>query len=159
MKKLIIVILIFILLIGGGLGVMTALGQGPVAKMLAEQKVKKEEEARKAAEIAASTPPPTVFFDLGTYIIPLVKHHDISRQVGLDMEIEVLATVQNKVNNTIPQLQNAVNVDLYDFLPRHADTKSAADRKAIREHLIALGNRMYGDGAVRDIVIKSMYDR
>lgn len=158
MKKLVILIVLILLLAGGGLGVLTVLGKGPFAEMLAKQmEAKKAEEAKQAEEAKAA--PATVFFDLGTYIIPVVQKHDIAKQIGLDMEIEVEVRVQAKVGAEMPRLQNAVNLDLYDFLPRHADVKSAADRAAIREHLIALGNKLFGEGAVHDVVIKSMYYR
>jgi len=157
MKKLIVIILVLLLLIGGGLGVMTMLGKGPFAQILAEQQKKKEEEA---AKLAAEAPPPaTVFFDLGTYIIPVVQRRNIVKQVGLDMEIEVEARVQAKVAAEMPRLQNSINLDLYDIIPNHMDVRSAADKEAIRDHLIALGNREFGEGAVHDIVIKSMYYR
>lgn len=157
MKKLIVIILILLLLAGGGIGVMTVMGMGPFAQFLAEQKKKKEEEeARKAAE---APPPPTVFFDLGTFITPVVQKKTIVKQVGLDMEIEVEQSVQAKVAAEMPRLQNAVNLELYDIIPNHMDVKNPDDKEAIRNHLIALANRQFGEGKVHDVVIKSMYYR
>jgi flagellar basal body-associated protein FliL len=157
MKKLILVILILLLLAGGGIGVMTVMGKGPFAEFLAEQQKKKEEEeAKKAAE---APPPPTVFFDLGTYIIPVVQHKAIVKQVGFDMEIEVEASVQAKVAAEMPRLQNAVNLDLYDIVPNHMDIRNPDDKAAIRAHLIALATKEFGEGKVHDVVIKSMYYR
>jgi flagellar basal body-associated protein FliL len=157
MKKLILVILVILLLAGGGIGVMTVMGQGPFAALLAEQQKKKaEEEAKKAAE---APPLPTVFFDLGTYIIPVVQKRSIVKQVGLDMEIEVEQSVQAKVAAEMPRLQNAINLDLYDVVPNHMDVKSLADKQAIRDHLVALANKEFGEGMVHDVVIKSMYYR
>ncbi|HVI53011.1 MAG TPA: hypothetical protein VM661_17515 [Candidatus Sulfotelmatobacter sp.] len=157
MKKLIVIILVLLLLVGGGLGVMTFLGKGPFAAMLAEQQKKKAEEEAKAA--AEAPPPPTVFFDLGTFIIPVVQKRNIVKQVGLDMEIEVEVRVQAKVAAEMPRLQNSVNLDLYDTVPNHMDVRNPADKEAIRQHLIALGNKEFGEGAVHDVVIKSMYYR
>lgn len=157
MKKLIVIILILLLLLGGGVGVMTFLGKGPFAQMLAEQEKKKAEEAAKAA--AEAPPPPTVFFDLGTYIIPVVQRRNIVKQVGLDMEIEVSASAQAKVAAEMPRLQNAVNLSLYDLVPNHMDVRNPADKEAIRQSLIALGNKEFGEGAIHDVVIKSMYYR
>ncbi len=159
MKKILILILLFLLLVGGGLGVMTALGKGPFAELLAKRAAEQKEEAAKKAAEEAAKPAPTVFFDLGTYIIPIIDHRQIVKQVGLDMEIEVLAKDQAKVADQMPLLQNAVNLDLYDFLPQHADVRNPADKEAVRQHLIQLGNKMFGANVVHDIVIKSMYYR
>ena len=116
-------------------------------------------------KVVAEAPPPvpaaptTRTIDIGTYIIPIVQDHAIRRQIGMDMLIEVSPKDAEKIGTQLPRLQNAFLVGLYDFIPLHADPKSAADKRAIRDRLVFIANQMFGAGAVHNIVMKAMYVR
>ena len=152
MKKIIILVVLVLLLGGGGVAVMSALGQGPFAELWKKQ----------FGEKAPPPPPPPLpaaVYDLGSYTIPLIDKHNISRQVGMDIEIEVDGKISEKVNQELPRLQNAFTVELFDLVPRHPNTHSAADKKAIHDRLLSLATKIYGEGMIHDVVIKSMSDR
>ena len=92
-------------------------------------------------------------------IIPVISKRSIGRQIGIDMVMVIDADAADKVSTQLPRLQNAVLLDLYDFVPYHSDTRSAADKEAIHQHLLRLANATVGEGTVHDVIIKSFYDR
>lgn len=155
MKKIVVIVPVFLLL-GGVVGGLTAMGKGPLAEFLAEQKKAKEE---KAAGKAAEAPPPSVFFDLGTYVVPVMQGKTLVRQVGFDMVVEVDPSAKDKVAAAMPRLQNTVNLGLNSIVPGHMDIENPGDKEAIRAYLTARANMLFGQGSIRDIVIKSMYYR
>lgn len=154
MKKIILLIVAVILLALAIIGGLAMFDMGPFASLL---------KGAKKTETAATppSPPPVVnkMFDLGTYIIPLVEQRAIRRQVGLDLNIVVDPAAAEKVSQEMPRLQNVLLQDLYDFMPTHADTHSEVNKEVVHQHLIKVANGFVGDNRVRDVIIKSFYDR
>lgn len=155
MKKIILIVVLLLVLGVGVIGGLSAFGMGPFPDLLHQSKTD-------TATKDAPPPPPAVkdrTYDLGTFIIPLVSSRAIGRQVGMDLSVVVTEAAAPKIGAQLPRLQNAILVDLYDFVPQHADTRSETDREAIHQHLRKVADKMFGDNAIRDVVIKSLYDR
>jgi flagellar basal body-associated protein FliL len=155
MKKIIVIVLLVVVLAIGTLGGLAILGMGPLANLI--KPLNSTEKTAEAPVQPEAAKPKTL--DLGTYIIPLVSRRDISRQIGMDLVIVVSADAAPRVSAEMPRLQNALLVDLYDFVPQHADSRSAQDREAIHQRLVKIAAKIVGEDAVRDVVIKSIYDR
>ncbi|MDR3440834.1 hypothetical protein [Telmatospirillum sp.] len=155
MKKIILIAVLIVILVIGVIGGLAAFGMGPFPNLIKPFKIGEasSDAPPAAAEVKGRT------FDLGTFIIPLVSKHDIGRQVGMDLAIVVTEGAAGRVSSELPRLQNAILVDLYDFVPQHADTHSAADKEAIHQRLIKVSSRLFGDDAIRNVIIKSLYDR
>ncbi|PKU25560.1 hypothetical protein [Telmatospirillum siberiense] len=156
MKKVIIIVVLVVILILGVIGGLSMFGMGPFPNLLTS--LKSEEKAAPAEQPVAAESRDRVY-DLGTFIIPLVAKHAIGRQIGMDLAIVVDVESAGKVAAELPRLQNALLVDLYDFVPQHADAHSAGDREAIHQRLIKVACRLFGEKAIHDVVIKSLYDR
>ena len=155
MKKVIIIVLALLILAGGGVGAMTYLGIGPFAGLLAK---KEPDPAEKPTE--APPPAPTYLtYDIGSFIIPVVVGKGISKQIGIDLAIEVDSHQNENVGSQIPRIQNQFNIVLYDLIPSHADAHSISDRQAIHDSLKRTANKLLGDGAIHDIIVKSIYER
>lgn len=160
MKKIIFLVVVLLLLLGAGVGVAMYLQIGPFAKNAEAKPEEKKDEAPKPAEgEGAAIPPKAVFYDAGSYIIPVVENHMITRQVGLDLSIEVDPKQSIRIGSELPRLQDAFVSTLFDTVPHYSDTKSAANKQAIHDRLLATANKMFGPGAVREVYIKSIYDR
>jgi hypothetical protein len=154
MKKIILFLILAMILGVAAIGGLAMFGKGPFPNLI------------KHFKSFAETSRPILMpdgkervFDLGTIIIPLIANHAIGHQIGIDLAIVVDAEAAPRVSAELPRLQNAMLVDLYDFVRLHSDTHSAADKEAIRQHLIRVAQRLFGEKAVRDVVIKSLYDR
>jgi hypothetical protein len=145
---------VLVILAVGTIGGLSMFGLGPFPNLINPVKAP---EAKPVVEQPAEAKDRV--FDLGTFIIPLVSKHVIGRQVGMDLMIVVSADAALRVSSELPRLQNAMLVDLYDFVPQHSDTHSAADKEAIRQRLVKVGSRLFGEGAIHNVVIKSLYDR
>jgi hypothetical protein len=154
MKKIILIVILLVLVALGVIGGLSMFDMGPFPNLI---KSFKSSESKPVVEQPAEVR--DRIFDLGTFIIPLVNKHAIGKQVGMDLVIVVDADAALRVSEEMPRLQNAMLADLYDFVPQHADTHSAANKEAIRQRLVKLAGRMFGESAIHDVVIKSLYDR
>lgn len=156
MIKIAAIVILVIILAAGGLGGAGMMGQGPLAPMFAAK-----EEAKTAA--AEEPPPPPepkdYYYELGSFVIPVIDKGGISRQIAVDLAIRVVPEHGPRIAADMPRLQNAINFDLYDYLPRRSDPRSPEDRKAVHDRLLKLAIKMYGEAAIRDVIVKSMYAR
>jgi hypothetical protein len=154
MKKIILIVILMVILGVGAIGGLAMFGKGPFPNL-----IKPFKSSDSAAKTDSDAETRNRVFDLGTVIVPLIAKHSIGRQIGMDLAIVVDADAAGRVSSELPRLQNALLVDLYDFIPQHSDTHSAADKEAIRQRLIKVAARMFGEKAIHDVVIKSIYDR
>ena len=152
MKRLLFLLLGVVLLGTGGLGGAAMFGYGPLAPLFGTQK-KKEEPPPPPPE------PKARVVTIGTFVIPVIQNHGISRQIGLDIDLKVDPAQNEKVSHELTRLHHAFLLRLYELVPRHSDVHSAIDRRTIHDELLKISNDIYGDGVVRDVVIKSIYDR
>jgi hypothetical protein len=155
MKKAIVAVVVLILLVAGGLGGAAILGVGPLTSLFGS--------GGKAAEEAPSAPQPTPAagrkFPMATFIIPIIEKRTLRRQVAMDLELQVNPAAGDKVATLMPRLYDAYYKRLYEIVPRHSDPQSAADTQIIHDELTKVADRVLGEGIVREVVIKSIYER
>jgi len=156
MKKAIVIIVLLAVLFGTAIGAMAMLGVGPFSSLAGKKDAEKPKAEAPPAEEAG---PRTLTYEVGSFIIPLIENHGIARQVGMDLSIEVQAKDAPRISLQIPKIQNAFTIELYDFVPHHSDAHSAADKQAIHDRLLKIANKVFGDGAVHEVNIKSIYER
>ena len=154
MKKIILLIILLAFLAGGAIGGMAMLGIGPFPQWLNLQK----------SPVAKAAPPPPeeskkLYYDVGSYIVPVVKDRQSSREISIDLSIEVLPKDAERIGAALPKLQNAFTAALFEVIQRHFDPRSAADKQAIHDRLLIEAAKVFGEGAVTDIIIRAMYER
>jgi hypothetical protein len=150
MKKYLFLVLLLILLVVAGLGAAGHFGKGPLASLL--HKDKSEPEPPPPA-------PPHRIVTISDIITPIVRHHAIDSQIGIDIDIDVLTSGFDKFNNMIPLLEHRIRLELYDFLPNHADTHSDTDRQAVHDRVQWIIESTVGPGIVRDVNLRTFYSR
>ena len=151
MKRLFVILLAIVLLSTGGLGGAAMFGYGPLAPLFGTDKKKEE---------PPPPPPPKLrVITLGTFIIPVIENHTIARQIGMDVDLRVDPAQNDKVTGELTRLHNAYLLRLYEVVPRHSDPRSAFDRQVIHDELMRISDDVCGEGAVREVVIKSIYGR
>jgi flagellar basal body-associated protein FliL len=151
MKRILLVVFL-IALLGGGLAAASVfLHVGPLANLIKPKEP--------PGPMAPPPPPAHAEIPVGSFVVPVVQDHAISRLFGLDVALDVLVTDQNKVESQLPRIMNAFTLALYEVVPSHSDSHSAADKKAIHDRLVATGDRVVGKGLIQDVVLKSVYDR
>ena len=149
MKRILFVVLLFLLLAVAGLGAAGHFGKGPLAPMLYKPPAAEE----------APPPAPHRILYLGEIITPLVKNHAIEQQIGMDIDIDVLSDGFDKLNGLLPLIDHRVRMELYDFLPNHADTHSDADKQAVHDRVLWIIESTVGPNIVRDVTIRTFYSR
>jgi hypothetical protein len=151
MKRILIIVVLIALLGGGAAAASIFLHIGPLANVLKPKEPPKP-----------PPPPPPPAHDevaVGSFIIPVIQDHGIGRSLGMDLALDVLATDKAKVDPQMPRLINAFTLTLFEIVPNHSDSHSAADKKAIHDRLMLVADRTLGKGLIQDVVIKSIYDR
>ena len=149
MKKYLFIGLLVILLIVAGLGGAGHFGKGPLAPLL----------FKPPAEEPPPPAPPHRILYLGEVITPLVKNHMIEEQIGMDIDIDVLADGYDKLNNMLPLIDHRVRMELYDFLPSHSDTSSDADKQAVHDRVQWIVENTVGPNIIRGVTIRTFYTR
>lgn len=154
MKKL---ILLLVVLVAGGVGVTAVTGIGPLADLMPGAAQGKAEDSKETP--AAAPPSRDHYYELGGFLVPILDQNGIARQIGVDLTLKVAPDSGNRVSADLPRLQNAITLDLYEFLPRYARGPSEQTRKFVHDRTLNLARNMYGTDAIRDIIVKSIYER
>jgi hypothetical protein len=150
MKKILFLALMVLLLGVAALGAAGHFGKGPLAKLLYKGVTE---------EAAAPKIPPHRIVYLGEIITPIVRNHAIETQIGMDIDVDVFADGFDKLNGLMPLIDHRVRMEMYDFLPNHSDTHSAADRQAVQDRLQWLIESTVGPGIVRAVTVRTFYSR
>jgi len=149
MKKILFIVLLLLLLAIAGLGAAGHFGKGPLTPYLYKEP---------AADQAPPEPPHRILY-LGEIITPLVRNHAIEEQIGMDIDIDVLADGFDKLNNMLPLIDHRVRMEMYDFLPSHSDTHSGADKQAVHDRVLWIVESTVGPNVIRDVTIRTFYSR
>lgn len=151
MKRIIIIVLVIALLGGGAAAASIFLHVGPLANLMKPKEPPKPPPA----------PPPPAHDEapVGSFVIPVIQDHGIGRSLGMDIALDIMQSDKSKIDAQMPRIINAFTLALYEIVPSHSDSHSAADKKAIHDRLMAVGDRIVGKGLIQDVVIKSIYDR
>ena len=153
MKKIIAIVMVLLLLVAGGLGGSAVLGYGPLAPLF-KTAIKKSEEPPPVPE-----GPKHKVLELGSFFIPIIDKHEIRKQMGIDLQLDVTEAKAELATASLPRLISAVRIRLFDLIPQYPDAKSKKGRQAIRDSLRRELSEMLGDDAVVEVTVKGMYDR
>jgi hypothetical protein len=150
MKKILFSVLVLLLLGVAGLGAAGHFGKGPLAPLLHKGPNEPEPPPK---------PPPHRIVYLGEIITPIVRNHAVETQIGLDIDVDVLSEGFDKFNGLMPLIDHRVRMELFDFLPNHGDTHSAADRQAVQDRVQWIVESTVGPGIVRSVTVRTFYSR
>lgn len=150
MKKYLFIILLVLLLAVAGLGAAGHFGKGPLAPFL-----------HKGADEPPPPPPPIPhrIVNLGEIITPIIKNHAIASQIAMDVDIDVFPEGFDKLNSLLPLIDHRVRMELYDFLPNHADIQSKTDRQDVHDRIQWIVESTVGPGIVREVTLRTFYSR
>ncbi len=150
MKKILLIGVVIILLAVAGLGAAGHFGKGPLAPLLHKEP---------PSEPEPPPPPPHRIVMLGEVITPIVRNHAIESQIGMDIDVDILAEGFDKLNSVLPLIDHRVRMEMYDFLPSHSDVHSVADRQAVHDRVQWIVENAVGPGVVRAVTIRTFYNR
>ena len=154
MKKVLILVVAVLILVGGAVGVMAFLGLGPFA----------ETPPAEGAEDAASGPA-TPAADLrpvpaSAVVIPLLTDDGVAATYQIEFEYRVPDLDSERlVGKSEARLNDAFVSDLHGFLPRMLRDIGRLDRGILKKRMLMVAERALGAGVVPDIEIKTVIDR
>jgi hypothetical protein len=149
MKKMLFLVLVLLLLAVAGLGGAGHFGKGPLAPYL----------YKAPAETALPPAPPHRIFYLGEVITPIIRNHAIEQQIGMDIDIDVFAAGYDKVTSVVQLIDHRVRMEMFDFLPKHSNTDSDADKQAVHDRIQWIVESTVGPGVVREVTLRTFYSR
>ncbi len=150
MKRIVFLLLVLVLLAVAGLGGAGHFGKGPLAPYLYKAP---------PAEPPPPPAPPHRIFYLGEIITPIVRNHAIEQQIGMDIDIDVFAANYDKLTAVVQLIDHRVRMEMYDFLPKHSDTNSDADKQAVHDRILWIVESTVGPGVVRSVTLRTFYSR
>jgi flagellar basal body-associated protein FliL len=147
-SKLIIVIAIVFLIIGGAAGAMVVFGIGPFKK-------------QELADAPPKEPPqPKVMtIDMEPLAMSIFIVDQKPKQIFMTLRIEVLPENRKMLSEKMPRLRDSILRDLHAFLPEHLKTRKSVDLTAIKPRMQAIADKQYGPGMVRNILIHEVFEK
>ncbi|MCB2101411.1 MAG: hypothetical protein KDE22_11110 [Rhodobacterales bacterium] len=170
MKKLLIALVILMVLTGGAVGTMKALGLGPFAapEAGAEHGAAKGEagghgapakgqgDAHGAAASASDLRP----IKAPPVVVPLLTDKGVAAlyQIQFDLKVPDL-DAERIIIKEETRLNDAFVKDMHGFLPRMLGDLGRVDKGILRKRLMMVADRTLGAGVVRDITITNVLNR
>ncbi|WP_142846888.1 hypothetical protein [Telmatospirillum sp. J64-1] len=151
MKTIIMSVLALVALIAAAVGGMAYMGITPFENILNAQSGSEEKPPP-----AAPPPPQSAFIDLEPFLVPIIRDGELLGQVFLVMQLEVDPAYRSRVTEAMPRLRDGFLRDFHAFLPAHLQYYPQPDENAVKYRLNIIGNRIVGEGAVRDVVFREV---
>jgi len=156
MKKLIIVFVVFIFLVGGTVGLLKYLAIGPFKKPPVDPAV--------AAAVAAEKAKANKFFKAKPYYIkmdpiqvPVFQDNGVAGTILIHYKIEVTSLDnEHKVFKAKRQIGDALIQDFSYYIPRTLRNNKTLDVTLIKYRIMMIANRLLGKGIVNDALIQAM---
>lgn len=146
MKRLILVVGILMLLIGGSIGAMKVLEVGLFAPAETEE------------DPIVAAPDPPVFIDLDPLFVNIFDGSTVATTVMITVKLQATG-IDNVlfVRENLPRIADAFLKDMHSFLPRLlARDESTLDVFVIKKRLKVIADRLYPEAPVDDVLIQSI---
>jgi len=156
MKKLIILISVFIMLAGGTVGALKYMKIGPFKVSTAP--LSKEEIAKSladAAKVAMAKRPQYVEMD--PIQVPIFQGSGVTGTIIINYKMEAL-NVKNQqiIARAKRQIGDALIQDFSYYIPRTLRNNKTLDITLIKYRIIMIANKLLGKGIVNDALIQAM---
>ncbi len=150
MKKLLLLVAMFLFLLGGTFGSLKFLELGPF-------KLKKGEIRKVILKKKADT---TVFIDMDPLAIPIFRGNKVAATIQIQVKLETNGEDNaEKIKHIMPVLTDAYVRDLHSFLPRLLRSEERIDVLIIKQRLQFIGNKVAGKGLIDNVLVQSVIDQ
>lgn len=148
MIRLIVIVVAFLIMVGGLIGGLYFWGIDPLAKF---NQLVGNAPADPNAPVKVQ---PQSYVDFGILIVPVVQDREVKKQAEMILRLEVPYDKKEVVAQNLPRLQNAYLQELMSFLPIHLRDSDRLDQAVVRRRLTLLSERVLGPGMVKDVLIE-----
>ena len=157
MKKIILMVVLVLIVLGGIVGGLYFWGIDPLALVGLKQgelQAKAKEAAAKAATIIPVVPPSYV--DFGLLVVPVVQNHEVKAQAELVIRIQVPANKVEFVATYLPRLQAALVEDMMETVPKVLHDYGNLEAEPLSKRMVEVGAATFGPGIVQAVIIENM---
>jgi len=156
MKKLIILIAVFVMLSGATVGVLKYMNIGPFS--IAPGTMTEEEKAKAAAKAAlAALEHRPQYVEMDPIQVPIFQGDGVAGTIMIQYKMEALSTDnQQKIARAKRQIGDALIQDFSYYIPRTMRNNKSLDVTLIKFRIIMIADKLLGKGIVNDALIQSM---
>ena len=150
MKKLIVLFLMLLLLIGGTAGALMLLELGPF----------KPKEGTVKKVIRKQEKDTTVFIDMDPLAIPIFQGNKVVATIQILVKLETNSEDNAElIKERMPIITDAFVRDLHSFMPRLLKAKERVDVLIIKQRLKMVADKVAGKGLIQNVLVQSILDQ
>lgn len=150
MKKLIVLFLMLLLLIGGTAGALMLLELGPF----------KPKEGTVKKVIRKQEKDTTVFIDMDPLAIPIFQGNKVVATIQILVKLETNSENNAEIiRDRMPVIIDAFVRDLHSFMPRLLKAKERVDVLIIKQRLKMVADKVAGKGLIQNVLVQSILDQ
>ncbi len=150
MQKLLLLLTLLLMLVGGTYGLLKYLETGPFKP---EKGTVKEVIEKKVIDT-------TVFIDMEPLAIPVFQGNRVAATVQIQVKLET--TNEDKaefIRKMMPIITDAFVRDLHSFMPRLLRAEERIDVLIIKQRLQLIGDKVAGKGIISNVLVQSIIDQ
>lgn len=163
MKRFLVILILFILIGGGGVGGMIMLGVlpnpfNPSIQGLSEEAAAAAAKAEKAAK--PFEPPPAVipFVNMRDLIIPVIVNGQKKTRVYLSVRLWIAPGAKDAVEAIEPRFENAVIKEFTPYFSTHFGKSDLINLAEVKRKFVKLAKDVHGDN-VRDVLLINVFEQ
>ncbi len=156
MKKLVIIVGVLMMIIGGAVSVMKTMELGPFA---AADVAEGEElaEGKRAPKQRQDEPPR--FIDMEPFNIPVFHGDRVAATVQIQLKLEAIGEENEKeVIRLLPRISDAFLRDMHAFIPRLLKKEQRIKVPILKKRLQIISERLVGPNLIHNILVQSVSD-
>jgi flagellar FliL protein len=149
MKKIIIIIVALVLIVGCG-GAVWFFMQG--ADVPFGDETEKED---KAASLDESE-----FVDIENLSVPVIREGRVDKYITISLSLEMRSVdARERAEEAMPRLKDAIFRDLYSYFSMQKSDQQGLNVNQVKARLLWATERAIGEGLVKQIIIQGAYER
>ena len=147
MRKLVVIVLAILILVGGAVAAMKWLALGPFEVVATgEEETKPKEEA--------------ILIDMEPLVLQVIREGQIAATIEFQIKLETTGQVNASfLNGRLAQVSDAFVRDLHGFLPRLFKKKERLDVTIVKDRLKLVGERLLGKGYIDGVLVQSAIEK
>lgn len=161
MKKMAIIVAVFMMIVGAAVSVMKTLEFGPFAPAAEEAASATEggEEGGEQAATPAASGLPVRFVDVEPLNIPVFHEDRVATTIQITLKLEVVDSQKEAlVKQMLPRLNDAFVRDMHAFIPRLLKQEERLNVAIIKKRLQIVAERLVGKELISNILVQSVTD-
>ena len=140
------IVVAFLVMLGGAVGGLYYWGIDPLAKLGLVP--------TKAPEPVVAVVVPPSYVDFGLLVVPIIRDREVRNQAEMIIRLEVPGDKKEAVAALLPRLQAGFLESMIIFLPPSLRERATIDSEAVRRNLQVTSDRIAGPGMIKNVVVE-----